>query len=729
MYEKEVEFSLDFTYSEEKSQALNSVKGSIAPGKCIVLCGSSGCGKSTLLRCVNHLIPQFYEGELKGFCKIAGKDLEGLSIGETGRLAASVFQDPRSQFFTLNSDTEVAYGMENAGIPRDKIVSRVGEAFRVFHMEKLRDRNVFSMSSGERQMIAIISAWAMDTELLLLDEPTANLDHASVSQFSQALKILKNRGKTLLISEHRLYYLNDIADEYWFMENGEIKNRYTASQLQKMELSELNALGLRTTDQTKICSVLQDVDTVVHRDRFCIKNLNFRYKNRSEDVIKNVNLESCTGEVVGFVGANGCGKTTLGKLAAGLIKPRAGEFFFNGEKISGKKLINKSIFIMQEAEFQFFTNSVLNEVYYGMDHVEEKKEEIEELLRYTGLWECRNRHPFSLSGGQMQKLVMLTACLSSKPIVVLDEPTAGLDYNSLKVCADLIRRMQKEKIIFLISHDLELLSMVSTRCVSICNGEIDKIFELKKSSEFEQLKDYMENRLRPEGLIRERLVKKEKRYLDPRIKLIILLAAMTAGIGTDHALILLVMLVGMAGALYESKWGILLGTIGSMGLIYSLYAFFPSVATSFIAHFFPRIIVIGVGAALVVSPQEGPRVLAGLRAMHIPEKINMVIAVIFRFFPVLHMDLSIMSQAIKTRGFFSSFLQKIKAAPEYLEIMIVPMVFRVLRIAEALSASAETRGITLKGKRESYTAIKWNLADSCMSLLLILVIVARIFIL
>ena len=729
MSEKEVEFSLDFTYSEEKHPALDSVEGSIAPGKCIVLCGSSGCGKSTLLRCVNHLIPQFYEGELKGFCKIAGKDLEGLSIGETGRLAASVFQDPRSQFFTLNSDTEVAYGMENLGVPRDQIISRVEEAFRVFHMEKLRDRNVFSLSSGERQLIAIISAWAMDTELLLLDEPTANLDHASVNLLSQALKILKNKGKTLLISEHRLYYLNEIADEYWFMEEGRIKNRYTASQLQNMELSRLNALGLRTTDQKKISSALQLVDAPVHRDHFSIKNLSFRYKNRSEYVLKHIDLDSHTGEVTCLVGANGCGKTTLGKLAAGLIRPGSGEIFFNRERLTGKKLADKSIFIMQEAEFQFFTNSVYNEVSYGIHHVEEKREEIEALLKDTGLWECRNRHPFSLSGGQMQKLVMLTACLSSKPIVILDEPTAGLDYNSLKVCADLIRRMQKNKIVFLISHDLELLSMVGTRCISICHGKIDKVFELKEKNEFEQLKDYMEERLRPETFKREQILKKEKKYLDPRMKLIFLLVAMAAGVGTDHGLIAFVMLVGAVGAVYERKWGILLGAAGSMGLIYGLYAFFPSVGTSFIAHFFPRILVIGVGAALVVSPREGPRVLAGLRAMHVPEKINMVIAVIFRFFPVLHTDLSIMSQAIKTRGFFSSFRQKIKAAPEYLEILIVPMVFRVLRIAEALSASAETRGIALKGKRESYTAIQWKGVDTCMSVLLLLAVIAGIFIL
>ena len=221
-------------------------------GRCVVLCGGSGCGKSTLLRCINGLIPQFYEGDLKGFCRLAGKDTDGLSIGEIGELAASVFQDPRSQFFTVNSSNEVAFGLENHGLPQDEIRQRVDEAFRVFHLERLKDRNVYELSSGERQLISILSAWAMDTDIFLPDEPTANLDFAATQQLRQILLVLKKQGKTLLLSEHRLYYLTDIADEYWVMADGEIKGKYTAAEAKAFPAEQRRAISLRTLDLAEI---------------------------------------------------------------------------------------------------------------------------------------------------------------------------------------------------------------------------------------------------------------------------------------------------------------------------------------------------------------------------------------------------------------------------------------------------------------------------------------------
>ena len=180
-----IDFELAFRYADEKSPVLRQIAGNIPKGCCIVLCGNSGCGKTTLLRCINGLIPQFYEGERTGFCQLNGQDTAGMSIGEIGELAASVFQDPRSQFFTVNSSNEVAFGLENHGLPQEKIRQRVDEAFRIFHLERLKDRNVYELSSGERQLISILSAWAMDTEIFLFDEPTANLDFAATQQLRQ----------------------------------------------------------------------------------------------------------------------------------------------------------------------------------------------------------------------------------------------------------------------------------------------------------------------------------------------------------------------------------------------------------------------------------------------------------------------------------------------------------------------------------------------------------------
>ena len=266
-----IDFEFEFQYAEAKLPILRQVGGGIPAGRCVVLCGGSGCGKSTLLRCINGLIPQFYEGELKGFCRLNGQDTAGLRIGEIGELAASVFQDPRSQFFTVNSSNEVAFGLENHGLPQDKIRRRVDEAFWIFHLERLKDRNVYELSSGERQLISILSAWAMDTDIFLFDEPTANLDFAATQQLKEILLALKRQrisiaravlkdapivildeatsytdpeneaviqsalarlaqGKTLLVIAHRLSTIAD-ADQIIVVNQGKIEATGTQTEL------------------------------------------------------------------------------------------------------------------------------------------------------------------------------------------------------------------------------------------------------------------------------------------------------------------------------------------------------------------------------------------------------------------------------------------------------------------------------------------------------------------
>lgn len=241
-----IEFDFSFRYEEETKDALQRTVGKVTDGRCIVLCGGSGCGKSTLLRCLNGLIPQFYEGELKGFCRINGESTEYMSIGEIGKQAESVFQDPRSQFFTINSSGEVAFGLENYGVPQEEMRKRVDAAFHTFRLERLKDRNVYELSSGEHQLVSILSAWAMDADILLLDEPTANLDFSAIEQLRDMLLTLKEQGKTLILSEHRLYYLSGIADEYWLMANGELKRKIPAAEMKTLPSGQVNAMGLRT---------------------------------------------------------------------------------------------------------------------------------------------------------------------------------------------------------------------------------------------------------------------------------------------------------------------------------------------------------------------------------------------------------------------------------------------------------------------------------------------------
>ena len=718
-----VEFQLSFSYEQTERNVLDEVTGRIPNGSCIVLCGESGCGKSTLLRCMNQLIPQFYEGSLKGFLKIAGKDLSKLSIGETGQLAVSVFQDPRSQFFTLNSLTEVAFGLENFGKTHQEMVERVEAVFREFHLEHLKDRNVFSLSSGERQLVAILAAYAVNTEVFLLDEPTANLDAAAVEQLKTMLTRLKAEKKTMLISEHRLYYLNHLADEYWYLENGNISRRFTRQEMNELSPEERERLGLRTVHLAELQpSEPKAVPEHSPVHRFSADQISFGYEKKKKPVLKQLSFEAKTGEVVGIIGSNGCGKTTFGKLASGLLKPCGGTFSLDGKVLTGQALSQNSIFIMQEAEFQFFTNSVVNEVSYGMERTEENKEQIRTLLKETGLWECRKQHPFSLSGGQMQRLVLLLAYLSPKPVVVLDEPTAGLDFKNMKICAGLLERMRRDKIILVITHDAEFIAKACTRCVCFGKGNIQGAFSLHTPEGFAEVKRFLEADAVGENRKQEASVRKAERFLDPRMNLFLAGIAVFVGIGTDLPMILAAFGAVLTALFYQNHYRTAIGSALLMTLVFLLNAVFPDTLFSFVVYFFSRVILIGAAAGLLVSEREAPRILAGLRKMHIPEQAVMVLSVIFRFFPVLRADLKIMAQSLQTRGLFTTFAEKLKAIPAYAEILIVPMVFRVIRIAEALSASAETRGISLPGRRESYIEIGFHRMDAGIAVLVAILV-------
>jgi energy-coupling factor transporter ATP-binding protein EcfA2 len=702
-----IDFEFEFQYSEENTPTLRKVSGNIPAGRCVVLCGGSGCGKSTLLRCINGLIPQFYEGELTGFCRLDGHGTADLSIGEIGELAASVFQDPRSQFFTVNSSNEVAFGLENHGLPQEKIRDRVDEAFRTFHLEHLKNRNVYELSSGERQLISILSAWATDTDIFLLDEPTANLDFAATQQLRNILLKLKKQGKTLLLSEHRLYYLADIADEYWIMANGEIKHKYTAEKAKSLSPLQLHTLSLRTLDLEQITVSERPPQPENMPQALSVSNLRYEYGRKNRAILSDVNFSVCTHEIVGLVGANGCGKTTLGKLIAGLYHSTGGEISLFGKAQKPKQLQKQVLFIMQEAEFQFFTNSVLHELQYGHKITDEFEKKTETLLKSMDMWECRDRHPFSLSGGQMQRLTLMMAYLSDKPIVILDEPTAGQDAESLKRCAELIREMGKEKTVLIITHDLELIADACDRCIGLCGGHSDTEFFIRSQQDLQAVRRYMEcfhpTKVSPPKQYKERF--------HPATKLLYWLVLTIVISTSDNHLVYatyaaLMLLTAADGRLTAALFG-----SASFGALWAANVLLPDTLFSFILVLFPRIIAIGISMMTLIGRNEASRTLAALRNMHLPERFIMIVAVIFRFFPVLSGDMKLLRQSIRTRGAFVTLWQKLRALPSYIEILTVPMALRVIRIAETLSASAETRGIDLKRRKSNFLSLRFSAWD------------------
>ena len=764
-----IDFEFEFQYAEEKQPTLQKVGGSIPAGRCVVLCGGSGCGKSTLLRCINGLIPQFYEGELKGFCRLNGQDTAGIRIGEIGELAASVFQDPRSQFFTVNSSNEVAFGLENHGLPQDKIRRRVDEAFRIFHLERLKDRNVYELSSGERQLISILSAWAMDTDIFLLDEPTANLDFAATQQLKEILLALKKQGKTLLLSEHRLYYLADIADEFWVMADGEIKGKYTAAEAKAFSVERRQTLSLRTLDLAEITVPEKEPLPKTAPTALAVSDVCYTYGRKAGDTLSGVSFSVREHEIVGLVGANGCGKTTIGKLIAGLYRPSGGRIMLFGKSQNPKQLQKQVLFILQEAEFQFFTSSVLHELQYGHAVTPEFEAKTEALLKSMDLWDCRNRHPFSLSGGQMQRLTLMMAYLSDKPIVILDEPTAGQDAESLERCAALIREMRKEKTVLIITHDPELIAGACDRCIGLSDGHAEigqhrTIWQEHSAKDFASYESYKRAGIlyvfppfitarmgqkigrRPQTQLcgdalefpvhSERDLQAVRQYMErfhlsnapakkqhkerfhPATKLLYWLALLVViSTSNNHfvygvytALILLTAADGWLGTALAGGM--------SFGLLWAANALLPGTVFSFMLVLFPRIIAVGISMRTLIGRNEASRTLAALRNLRLPERLIMIVAVIFRFFPVLSGDMKLLRQSIRTRGVFTSPLQKLQALPSYIEILTVPMALRVIRIAETLSASAETRGIDLTRRKSNYLSLRFSAWDVVFCVLL-----------
>ena len=703
-----IDVRADITYKNEKRPILSDVRLSIRKGEFVVLCGASGCGKSTLLRCIDHLIPVFYEADMKGAVFINGKDISKLSIGETGELSATVFQDPRSQFFTTNSSTEIAFGMENRGFSHELVKKRTEEIFGEYGMEKLRERDVFRLSGGERQMIAVLSAAAMDTPVILLDEPSANLDHAATMELARLLGKLKAEGKTIIVNEHRLYYLKDLADRYCYIRGGKIEKIFSPKDMQEMTSEKLREAGLRETELERVrfngCEVLNgelELD---------VRELSFGY-TKKERILNGISFEAHAGEIIGVIGSNGSGKTTFGKLIAGLYSSSYGRISINGREQSVSSLSNNALFIMQEAEFQFFTNSVTGELLCGRELTEELKTSIQYWLRRLGLYEARMRHPFSLSGGQMQKLVLLTAFLSPKQIVILDEPTAGLDRESLDVCCELIREMRKTKLVIIITHDTELIAECCTRCVCIGSGKIEKDIVLKSESEFREVTRYLENEVSTSDNDRldHRAVYTSR--TDPRIHIVLMVTALISGIAAADLIHIAVMLSAVLIFIVNGRCRKALLYGGTFAAAMLLFKMSSSSALIFIMSILVRVIVMSAGIDLAVGSDGAAGIIAALRKMHFPEKFIMICSVTLRFFPVIRNDMQIAAQAMKTRSVYKNNAEKLKNIPRLFEMTVVPAVFRVMQIAEHLSASAETRGISLDVRKTSLLDLHFRALD------------------
>lgn len=443
---------LSFRYEGQEKAALQHVSLEIGKGEFVLLCGCSGCGKTTLTRVLNGLCPAFYPGALDGRYIFDQRDMTQLSIKEKSLRIGSVFQDPETQFFTTEGFDEMVLGAEQRALPADVIGERLDELNRLLQLEGLYGKSLFAMSSGEKQKTAVASVCMLSPEVLVLDEPSANLDLQSIQKLGEILAELKERGVTIVLSEHRYHYVKESFDRAIYLVDGEIRRIFTRAEMASLGEAELFDRGLRSFETPTLGAVHEPS---AESDVFCeVRDMRVTYGSRS--VFEHLNLKIPRSKVTVIFGENGKGKTTLLHIIAGLCNPASGEVVFCSHALSKRRRIRASFLVEQGGSNQLFSNRVERE--FLIDSPDQSIESIHSTLAELDLLQKRHAHPLSLSGGQKQRLLVGISALSGKRLLLLDEPTSGLDaLNMHRVSAVLRSNAQRGQTIVIVTHDVEFI--------------------------------------------------------------------------------------------------------------------------------------------------------------------------------------------------------------------------------------------------------------------------------
>ena len=454
---------VSFGYGEAQ-ETLSQVSAAIAPGECVLLCGASGCGKTTVTKLINGLIPAFTPGcRLEGRVEVDGLDPGTTPMYEMARKVGSVFQSPKSQFFNLDTDSELAFGLENEGRTPEEIRKRVSDTVDALHLQELQARNIFSLSGGQKQLLAFGSVYAMGPEIFVLDEPTANLDQDAIARLHDQIAGLKRQGRTVVIAEHRLYFLTDLIDRVLYLRDGVLERTFTRKQFFALTDGEREALGLRTLIPAG-CT-LPAAAPAGAKEGLSVEGLTCAYR-KEPPVFQALSFSARPGEVVAITGPNGVGKTTLSRCLCGLIREQAGQIALNGRPLNRKERQKAAFCVMQDVNHQLFSDSVWGEC--RMSAPDAPDSNLKGVLDSLHLLPFRERHPMSLSGGQKQRLAVATALLSEKPILIFDEPTSGLDYARMVEVSGVIRSLaQQGRIVLVVTHDQEFLQRACDRVLRL----------------------------------------------------------------------------------------------------------------------------------------------------------------------------------------------------------------------------------------------------------------------
>lgn len=473
-----------FRYRSRTEPALRDVSLTLEAGEILLVAGSSGCGKTTLIRCINGLAPRSYKGDLSGRILLNGQETADLSLAQVSQIVGTVLQDPERQILGAHVFTEVAFGLENLGLPREEIRQRVDDALRYLKIEHLRDRETFYLSGGEKQKVALAGVLAMRPSILLLDEPLASLDPASAQEALALFRRLADEGISILLVEHRVEdALNIHPDRVLFMQDGQTTYYGPLDGLMPIvdyrQVKLPASIVIRRAAQDPPPSFTPAIRPNGRQPLVIFDDVTFAYDENGPPAVQGVSLGIGRGDIVAVLGPNGAGKTTLVKHAIGLLKPRSGRVLLEGHdtrELSVAQIAHTLGYVFQSPSHMLFAPTVREELAFGPHNLGHSEEtiaaDVVHALQTVNLTGLEDYPPLALSFGQQKRVSIAAVLAMHSKILVMDEPTAGQDYANYIAFMEAILQMPGFEAVLFITHDVDLAIAYANRVVLMHAGRI-----------------------------------------------------------------------------------------------------------------------------------------------------------------------------------------------------------------------------------------------------------------
>lgn len=503
---------LKYRYPHTKKLALDDISFTAEKGEFIGIIGENGAGKSTLSQAFCGLVPQFYKGAYGGKVTVDGIDAATTPTAELCKKVGLIFQNPFNQLSGAKDTVwdEVAFGLENFGVPAEQIHERLDKVLHQLDIWQFREKNPFDLSGGQMQRVAIASVLAMEPEILLLDEPTSQLDPQGSEEVFHTVELLAKTGITIFMIEQKMEKLASYCDKILFLHEGKQIDFDTPEKI--FSRPDLAELGICPPYVTRYCIeqnlfrpdgtypvTMEDVKRVLKRDmerkvtlpqltdpvlteipedRFAVRNLKFSY-TEDHPIFENFQL-SLDQRPTAIIGQNGAGKTTLVRLLKGLLKPSAGTILYQGEDISKRtvaSLAGQVGYVFQNPDDQIFKYKVIDEVMFGPLNIgmpkEKAKEKAMEALALTELTSYAGENPYDLELSQRKLVAIASVLAMDTDVIILDEPTIAQDYRGKEIIRNIITSLSGQgKLVLAILHDMDFVAQCFSRVVVLAHGQL-----------------------------------------------------------------------------------------------------------------------------------------------------------------------------------------------------------------------------------------------------------------